>query len=98
MARRLTSLMLSLCAGQGSKPMALGEVYWLEAVVLGAMEVSVQHAAANDNGCIKCRLCGESLDGPVWLHLVYTCTAMCTDFEDEGIAATGHLAFGRQTI
>ena len=72
----------------GIKASSFQEVYWLEAVVQGAMETLVQHLAIKQDGYVKCSLCGEVLEGPVWPRVAYSCQAICTDFGNEAIQGT----------
>ena len=55
------------------------------------MEHALQHLVVKTQGCIKCSLCGSSLEGPVWPHFSYGCQVVFDDFDNEGIQATNHL-------
>ena len=72
----------------GIKASSFQEVYWLEAVVQSSMEFSLQHIAEKQDGYIRCTLCGQSLEGPIWPHVVYGCSDICNDFENEAIQST----------
>ena len=75
----------------GLKSSSHREVYWLDAVVQGSMEFSLQHLVSKADGYVKCSLCGASVEGPVWPHFAYGCQTVADDFENESIQMTNHL-------
>ena len=76
---------------RGLKASSHREVYWLDAVVQGAMEVAVRHIVVKQQGYIQCSLCSQVLETAVWPHLCYSCPAIQNDFDNADIQATGHL-------
>ena len=76
----------------GLKASSHREVYWLDAVVQGSMEFSLQHLVTKAEGYVRCSLCGASLEGPVLPHFAYGCQVVANDFDNESIQATNHFA------
>ena len=67
-------------------------LYFLEAVIQGAMEEHAQHliVRADGNRC-ECKLCGHLVVGSPWLHAAYQCKHIqCLD--EEAIQATNFLS------
>ena len=75
----------------GLKTSSHREVYWLDAVVQGSLEFSLQRLVTKAEGYAKCSLCGASVEGPVWPHFAYGCQTVAEDFDNESIQTTNHL-------
>ena len=67
------------------------EDYWLEVIVQGGMEVSIQHLASKIDGYVKCNLCGSPLEEKIWPHVAYSCAHVANDFDNEAIQETNPL-------
>ena len=67
------------------------EVYCLEVIVQGGMEISSQHLASKLDGYVKCNLCGAPLEGEIWPHVAYSCTHVANDFDNEATQETNPL-------